>query len=168
MQHKHIPYGTIATTMEKDTASTNTDLSQPLLDPGQGSDDANIPPLNPDDPLFGLRSSQVQACREIFGKNEILVPETPIWRLFLNQFIGFLVSFTSALQFLNPKIHAGLIIKSMFIKSNIIRSSAPLDRASCHRLARRSRLARFRHHRGHAVGECLPWLSRRVPREKES
>lgn len=90
MHHKHIPYGTILTTMDKDSASTNTDLSQPLLDPGQGADDANIPPLNPDDPLFGLRSSQVQASREIFGKNEIIVPETPIWRLFLNQFIGFL------------------------------------------------------------------------------
>lgn len=125
MHHKHIPYGTILTTMDKDSASTNTELSQPLLDPGQGADDANIPPLNPDDPLFGLRSSQVQASREIFGNNEILVPETPIWRLFLNQFIGFLVSLTSALQTCSISRFPRAV--NQIFKSNIIRSSASLD-----------------------------------------
>ncbi|KAL7541478.1 hypothetical protein ACHAXR_010955 [Thalassiosira sp. AJA248-18] len=52
--------------------------------------DANIPPLNPEDPLFGLRSSQVTALQEIFGMNEIIIPQTPLWKLFLRQFIGFL------------------------------------------------------------------------------
>ena len=112
--------------MDKDSASTNTELSQPLLDPGQGAVDANIPPLNPDDPLFGLRSSQVQASREIFGNNEILVPETPLWRLFLNQFIGFLVSRRLHCRFVQSQDTRGAV--HHIFKSNIvIRSSASLD-----------------------------------------
>lgn len=54
--------------------------------------DANIPPLNTEDPLAGLSSAQVTASREAFGTNEIIIPETPLWRLFLRQFVGFLVS----------------------------------------------------------------------------
>lgn len=53
--------------------------------------DPNIPPLNPEDPLFGLTTAQVEASREIFGRNELLIPETPLWKLFLHQFSGFLV-----------------------------------------------------------------------------
>lgn len=52
--------------------------------------DPNIPPLNPEDPLFGLSDSQVAASFEIFGRNEIVIPETPLWKLFARQFIGFL------------------------------------------------------------------------------
>lgn len=91
IHHKHIPYGHIRTTMEEDNLSKAT---EPLLhDEGGGEPglDPNIPPLNSEDPLFGLRSNQVAASREVFGTNEIVIPETPLWRLFLNQFIGFLV-----------------------------------------------------------------------------
>lgn len=72
------------------------DATSPLLSEaesqGAASDaiDSRIPPLNPEDPLFGLRSTQVAASREIFGTNEIIIPETPLWKLFANQFIGFL------------------------------------------------------------------------------
>jgi len=75
------------------TSITNDDNTVPLLSDETASvNDANIPPLNSEDPLFGLRSSQVAACREIFGSNDVLIPETPLWKLFLTQFIGFLVS----------------------------------------------------------------------------
>jgi hypothetical protein len=53
--------------------------------------DPNIPPLNPEDSLFGLKSAQVEASREVFGRNELIIPETPLWKLFLHQFVGFLV-----------------------------------------------------------------------------
>ena len=53
--------------------------------------DPYIPPLNPEDPLFGLKSAQVDASREVFGRNELIIPETPLWKLFLHQFVGFLV-----------------------------------------------------------------------------
>jgi hypothetical protein len=53
--------------------------------------DPNIPSLNAEDPLFGLTAAQVEASRTIFGRNELLVPETPLWKLFLHQFVGFLV-----------------------------------------------------------------------------
>ena len=53
--------------------------------------DPNIPPLNPEDSLFGLKSAQSEASREVFGRNELIIPETPLWKLFLHQFVGFLV-----------------------------------------------------------------------------
>ena len=49
-----------------------------------------IPALNPDDPLFGLTDEQVQKSLAEFGKNEIFIPETPLYVLFIRQFIGFL------------------------------------------------------------------------------
>eukprot|EP00571_Detonula_confervacea_P005456 CAMPEP_0172317086 /NCGR_PEP_ID=MMETSP1058-20130122/30522_1 /TAXON_ID=83371 /ORGANISM="Detonula confervacea, Strain CCMP 353" /LENGTH=960 /DNA_ID=CAMNT_0013031555 /DNA_START=203 /DNA_END=3085 /DNA_ORIENTATION=- len=66
--------------------------TEPLLSEADAPDglDPNIPPLNSEDPLLGLRDAQVAASLEIFGKNEILIPETPLWKLFLRQFIGFL------------------------------------------------------------------------------
>jgi hypothetical protein len=69
-------------------------LSEPLLSKDGDADDgsSNIPPLNSEDPLFGLKNNQVTASRELFGKNEIVIPETPLWKLFLHQFTGFLVS----------------------------------------------------------------------------
>ena len=71
-------------------------MSTPLLEDneydatGDGLD-PNIPPLNPEDSLFGLKSAQVEASREVFGRNELIIPETPLWKLFLHQFVGFLV-----------------------------------------------------------------------------
>ena len=103
LQHKHIPYGKIQTTMSDDNKSS---LTEPLVGSGDEFhdaheavgvvDDPNIPPLNAEDPLFGLRSAQVKASRDIFGMNEIVIPETPLWKLFLHQFVGFLVSLSVA------------------------------------------------------------------------
>eukprot|EP00577_Skeletonema_sp_RCC1716_P002472 CAMPEP_0113382606 /NCGR_PEP_ID=MMETSP0013_2-20120614/5931_1 /TAXON_ID=2843 ORGANISM="Skeletonema costatum, Strain 1716" /NCGR_SAMPLE_ID=MMETSP0013_2 /ASSEMBLY_ACC=CAM_ASM_000158 /LENGTH=960 /DNA_ID=CAMNT_0000265123 /DNA_START=46 /DNA_END=2928 /DNA_ORIENTATION=+ /assembly_acc=CAM_ASM_000158 len=66
-------------------------LTEPLLDE-EGAADAfvNIPPLNPEDPLSGLTNEQIKQSLATFGKNEIFIPETPLWKLFLKQFIGFL------------------------------------------------------------------------------
>ena len=72
----------------------SSSLTESLLSKEAISDGSNIPPLNPEDPLFGLRNFQVTASREVFGKNEIVIPETPLWKLFLHQFTGFLVSWT--------------------------------------------------------------------------
>ena len=91
LEHRHVPYGHVQTTM----SVTPDDKTTPLLKEGESEDlDANIPPLNAEDPLFGLRSAQVAASREIFGMNEIVIPETPLWKLFAKQFVGFLVSST--------------------------------------------------------------------------
>eukprot|EP00579_Thalassiosira_antarctica_P028710 CAMPEP_0202013878 /NCGR_PEP_ID=MMETSP0905-20130828/27516_1 /ASSEMBLY_ACC=CAM_ASM_000554 /TAXON_ID=420261 /ORGANISM="Thalassiosira antarctica, Strain CCMP982" /LENGTH=961 /DNA_ID=CAMNT_0048573587 /DNA_START=185 /DNA_END=3070 /DNA_ORIENTATION=+ len=74
----------------------NDDRTAPLLSEDELNNsnadamDPLIPSLNPEDPLFGLRSTQVAASREIFGANEILIPDTPLWKLFIKQFIGFL------------------------------------------------------------------------------
>jgi len=112
MQHKHIPYGFLKTNIRtsnnnSDTNSYNsypstnmtddisTSNTEPLLPEGSvGPDgiDPNIPPLNAEDPLLGLTTAQVEKSRELFGKNEIVIPETPLWMLFLRQFLGFLVS----------------------------------------------------------------------------
>lgn len=74
-------------------------LSEPLLSKDDNADDGlnNIPPLNAEDPLFGLKNDQVTSSREVFGKNEIVIPETPLWKLFLHQFTGFLVSVSDGL-----------------------------------------------------------------------
>ena len=66
LHHKHIPYGKIITTM-KDAET----LTEPLLDE-EGADayESKIPPLNPEDPLFGLTDAQVKESLDIFGKNE--------------------------------------------------------------------------------------------------
>jgi len=87
LSHKHIPYGKIDTTM-KDAET----LTEPLLDEDGADADvyAHIPPLNPEDPLSGLTDEQVKQSLATFGKNEIVTPETPLWKLFLKQFIGFL------------------------------------------------------------------------------
>ena len=72
----------------------STSNTEPLLPEGSvGPDgiDPNIPPLNAEDPLLGLTTAQVEKSLELFGKNEIIIPETPLWMLFLRQFIGFLV-----------------------------------------------------------------------------
>lgn len=83
-------------------AKVSAPLTEPLLSKDDSIDDnSNIPPLNPEDPLFGLRTSQVTASREVFGKNEIVTPETPLWKLFLHQFTGFLVSCESVLLLLD-------------------------------------------------------------------
>jgi hypothetical protein len=73
-------------------AKPTAPLTEPLLSKDGTDDSSNIPPLNPEDPLFGLRNAQVTASREVFGRNEIVIPETPLWKLFLHQFTGFLVS----------------------------------------------------------------------------
>jgi H+-transporting ATPase len=54
------------------------------------SKESKIPPLNPEDPLAGLTDAQVQESLATFGKNEIVIPETPLWKMFLKQFMGFL------------------------------------------------------------------------------
>lgn len=56
----------------------------------QSSSTSNIPPLNPEDPLYGLTTSQVAQSLAEFGKNEIPVAQTPVYLLFVRQFIGFL------------------------------------------------------------------------------
>lgn len=71
-------------------ADSKSQATDPLLS-DDDFNDANIPPLNAEDPLFGLTDSQVTASKEIFGMNEILIPETPLWKLFAHQFTGFLV-----------------------------------------------------------------------------
>ena len=58
--------------------------------PDADDGDDKIPPLNPEDPLFGLTDAQIEQSRTTFGKNEIFVPETPLWKLFARQFTGFL------------------------------------------------------------------------------
>ena len=93
--HKQTSYTHVSTKM---SSSADDDKTSPLLaedefhDAAEDVMDANIPPLNPEDPLFGLRSAQVAASREVFGANEIVIPETPLWKLFGHQFVGFLVS----------------------------------------------------------------------------
>mmetsp|Transcript_17619 Transcript_17619/g.26304 ORF Transcript_17619/g.26304 Transcript_17619/m.26304 type:complete len:952 (-) Transcript_17619:127-2982(-) len=58
--------------------------------PEAPADESKIPPLNPEDPLFGLTDEQIKESLSVFGKNEIVIPETPLWKLFLKQFLGFL------------------------------------------------------------------------------
>ena len=111
MQHKHIPYGFLktntirtsnnssnnsyssnpSTNMTDDISTSNTEPLLPEGSVGPDGIDPNIPPLNAEDPLLGLTTGQVEKSRELFGKNEIVIPETPLWMLFLRQFIGFLV-----------------------------------------------------------------------------
>ena len=78
--------------MTDDISTSNTEPLLPEGSVGPDGIDPNIPPLNAEDPLLGLTSGQVEKSRELFGKNEIVIPETPLWMLFLRQFIGFLVS----------------------------------------------------------------------------
>jgi hypothetical protein len=70
LSHKHIPYGKINTTM-KDAET----LTEPLLDEEGADADvyANIPPLNPEDPLSGLTDEQVKQSLATFGKNEVSI-----------------------------------------------------------------------------------------------
>lgn len=51
---------------------------------------SRIPPLYPEDPLYGLTTSQVAQSLAEFGKNEIPIVQTPLYLLFVRQFIGFL------------------------------------------------------------------------------
>mmetsp|Transcript_9006 Transcript_9006/g.19166 ORF Transcript_9006/g.19166 Transcript_9006/m.19166 type:complete len:969 (+) Transcript_9006:380-3286(+) len=51
---------------------------------------STIPPLNPEDSLYGLTTSQVAQSLAEFGKNEIPIAQTPLYLLFVRQFIGFL------------------------------------------------------------------------------
>ena len=76
LSHKHIPYGKINTTIMKDAET----LTEPLLDDGgdgtaaaDGDAYANIPPLNPEDPLSGLTDEQVKQSLATFGKNEVSI-----------------------------------------------------------------------------------------------
>ena len=51
-------------------------LTEPLLDDGEGAADgtyANIPPLNPEDPLSGLTDDQIKQSLATFGKNEVSI-----------------------------------------------------------------------------------------------
>ena len=51
-------------------------LTEPLLDDGEGATDgvyANIPPLNPEDPLSGLTDEQIRQSLATFGKNEVSI-----------------------------------------------------------------------------------------------
>ena len=95
--YKHVPYGFLKPNEPNNTPSNN-DLSISLLPNDEygkiGPDglDSNIPPINLDDPLYGLKNAQVKASRAIFGRNEIIVEETPLWKLFVRQFVGVLVS----------------------------------------------------------------------------
>ena len=87
LHHKHIPYGYVKTTMEDDA----TALSEPLLDEESDAEAnlmANVPPLNAEDSLAGLTTAQISASLEIFGKNEILIPETLLYLLFLPSVYG--------------------------------------------------------------------------------
>ena len=77
--------------MTDDISTSNTEPLLPEGSVGPDGIDPNIPPLNAEDPLHGLTSGQVEKSRDFFGKNEIIIPETPLWMLFLRQFIGFLV-----------------------------------------------------------------------------
>jgi cation transport ATPase len=72
LSHKHIPYGMINTSM-KDAET----LTEPLLDEEVADVDAyaNIPPLNPEDPLSGLTDEQVKQSLETFGKNEVSIDQ---------------------------------------------------------------------------------------------
>jgi len=79
--------------MTDDISTSNTEPLLPEGSVGPDGIDPNIPPLNAEDPLLGLTTGQVEKSRELFGKNEIVIPETPLWMLFLRQFIGFLVSY---------------------------------------------------------------------------
>jgi len=78
--------------MTDDISTSNTEPLLPEGSVGPDGIDPNIPPLNAEDPLLGLTTAQVEKSRELFGKNEIVIPETPLWMLFLRQFLGFLVS----------------------------------------------------------------------------
>lgn len=55
-----------------------------------GEDTATTPASSPEDPLSGLTDEQVTQSLETFGRNEIIIPETPLWKLFVKQFMGFL------------------------------------------------------------------------------
>jgi len=48
-------------------------LTEPLLDEEGAAADAfaNIPPLNPEDPLSGLTDEQIKQSLATFGKNEV-------------------------------------------------------------------------------------------------
>ena len=49
-------------------------LTEPLLVDEEGADGAyesKIPPLNPEDPLFGLTDEQVKESLAAFGENEV-------------------------------------------------------------------------------------------------
>ena len=95
LQYKQVGYTNIQTIMTDDTSAATEPL---LTEETPDGLDPNIPPLNAEDPLFGLKEAQVNASREIFGRNEIIIPETPLWKLFLHQFVGFLVSFAALSQ----------------------------------------------------------------------
>ena len=45
-------------------------------EPETSADDlsSKIPPLNPEDPLFGLTDAQIKESLDIFGRNEVSVP----------------------------------------------------------------------------------------------
>ena len=46
--------------------------------------------IDDSDPLNGLKDAEVERAREKFGVNDIPVASTPLYMLFLRQFIGFL------------------------------------------------------------------------------
>jgi len=47
-------------------------------------------PFVPTDPSTGLTDDQVEKQREVYGLNEIPAPDTPLYVIFLRQFVGFL------------------------------------------------------------------------------
>jgi len=61
----------VGTTTTNDSSSTSTSNK----------------PTNPD---TGLTDDEVLKAREIYGVNEIPAPETPLYVIFLRQFVGFL------------------------------------------------------------------------------
>ncbi|CAB9514650.1 Plasma membrane ATPase 2 (Fragment) [Seminavis robusta] len=77
------------------TISTNAKqegTEQPVKDVEMGKtvDEEETVPLLPTDPDTGLTSEQVEAALEKWGPNDIPVPESPLYMLFLRQFTGFL------------------------------------------------------------------------------
>lgn len=98
-------------------------LTEPLLDEEVADVDAyaNIPPLNPEDPLSGLTDEQVKQSLETFGKNEIVTPETPLWKLFIKQFIGFLPLLIELAAIVSIAVQdytdSGIILAMLFINA---------------------------------------------------
>jgi len=41
--------------------------------PEAPADESKIPPLNPEDPLFGLTDEQIKESLSVFGKNEVSI-----------------------------------------------------------------------------------------------
>lgn len=70
----------------------NESFPIPIQDEDEQLIESDISTLVPDveNVESGLSDDEVTAAREKFGENLIPVPETPLWKIFIRQFIGFL------------------------------------------------------------------------------